>query len=260
MASALHVVRTGSGTPLLLVHGSAADHTTWSIQLASRLTERFTLIAYDRRSPSSGRELTVEDHADDAAALLAAEPARGLVIGSSFGAVVVLDLLRRHPGACRGAVLIEPPMGPSDVLPASSAELLPAFDREVAERGGPAAAELFLRTVLGTRGFERMPRAYQLRSVSKWREIRSDSAALIRYQPRYAELAAVTVPVLLLGGERSASYFRPTLEALARVLPAANLEILKGAGHMLHAEAHRRFAELVTAFADTYVATPDPMD
>ncbi|MGE0547075.1 MAG: alpha/beta fold hydrolase [Kofleriaceae bacterium] len=248
MAPALHVVRTGSGPPVLLVHGSAADHTTWSIQLASRLQERFTLIAYDRRSPAEGSELRVEDHADDAASLLSNELDQGIVIGSSFGAVIVLDLLRRYPAACRGAVLIEPPMGPSDTLPASSAQLLPAFDREVAERGGPAAAELFLRTVLGARAFERMPRAYQLRSVSKWREIRSDSAALIAYCPRYAELTAITTPVLLLGGERSAAYFRPTLEALARVLPASRLEIIKGSGHMVHAEAHRRFAELVTAF------------
>jgi len=55
--------------------------------------------------------------------------------------------------------------------------------------------------------------------------------------------------VLLLGGDRSAAYFRPTLEALFTALPHARLETVRGAGHMLHAEAHRQFAELVTAFA-----------
>jgi len=245
-ARPLHSVRAGAGPRVLLVHGSAADHATWSIQLAAApLRERFTLIAYDRRADAA----TVEAHADDAAALLADAPDPALVVGSSFGAVIALDLVRRYPDRCAGAILIEPPMGASDDAPAAPQAFLDAYDRMAAEQGGPAAAELFLRTVLGDAAFARMPRAYQERSKAKWREIRADSAALIAYRPRYAELARVPVPVLLLGGERSAAYFRPTLEALLGALPHARLEIVPGAGHMLHAEAHRRFAELLTDFA-----------
>ena len=232
---------------MLLIHGSAADHTTWSIQFASALRERFTLIAYDRR-----RVATVEEHAADALVLIGDEPA--LVVGSSFGAVIALEVMRRVPQ--RGAVLIEPPMAATDDAPAAPAAFLAEYDRRAAEQGGPAAAELFLRTVLGDAAFERMPRAFQERSKSKHVEIRADSAALIAYRPRYAELATVTTPVLLLGGERSAPYFRPTLEALHAALPAARLAIIPGAGHMLHAEAHRRFAEHVTAFADDLGLAP----
>lgn len=245
-APPLHVVRAGAGPRLLLVHGSAADHTTWSIQLASApLRERFTLLAYDRRADAP----TIEAHADDAAALLAADPQPALVVGSSFGAVIALDLVRRYPARCAGAILIEPPMGATDDAPAAPQAFLAAYDQRAAEQGGPAAAELFLRTVLGDAAFARMPRAYQERAKHKWREIRADSGALIAYRPRYAELVRVETPVLLLGGERSAAYFRPTLEALQRALPHARLEIVPGAGHMLHAEAHRRFAELVLEHA-----------
>jgi pimeloyl-ACP methyl ester carboxylesterase len=227
---------------MLFIHGSAADHTTWSIQLASPLRERFTLIAYDRAIHA-----TVEEHAADAATLLDGD--RAIVVGSSFGSVIALELLRTRPELCAGAVLIEPPMAADDERPAAPLAFLDEFDRRDAEQGGPAAAEFFLRTVLGDAAFERMPRAYQDRSKAKHAEIRADSAALIAYRPRYAELAAVAVPVLLLGGDRSAAYFRPTLDALQAALPRARLEIVDGAGHMLHAEAHRKFAELVTAFA-----------
>jgi pimeloyl-ACP methyl ester carboxylesterase len=103
--------------------------------------------------------------------------------------------------------------------------------------------------VLGDAAFERMPKTFRERSAAKWEAIRADSGALLTYKPRYAELAGVTTPILLLGGDRSAPYFRPTLEALARALPHARLEIVAGAGHMLHAEASRRFAELVIGFA-----------
>jgi len=238
----LHVVRAGTGPRILLIHGSAADHTTWSIQLASSLKDRFTLIAYDR-----SRADTVEAQADEAVALLAGDPAPAIVVGSSFGAVIALDVIRRHGAA--GAVLIEPPMGATDEAPAAPAAFLAEYDRRMAEQGGPAAAELFLRTVLGDVAYERMPRAFQERSKSKSSEIRADSAALIAYRPRYTELAAVKTPVLLLGGERSASYFRPTIDALFAALPDARFEIIAGAGHMLHAEAHRRFGEALTVFA-----------
>ena len=58
------------------------------------------------------------------------------------------------------------------------------------------------------------------------------------------------MPTLLLGGARSAPYFRPTLEALREHLPHARLEVVANAGHMLHAEASRRFADLLTSFAE----------
>lgn len=244
MSSPLHVVRVGQGPRMLFIHGSAADHTTWSIQLASPLRERFTLIAYDRR-----REVTsVEEHAADAAGLLAGK--RALIVGSSFGSVVALDLMRTRPELCAGAVLIEPPMAASDDLAAVPSAFLAEYDRRAAEQGGPAAAEFFLRTVLGDAAVDRIPRAFLERSMAKWAEIRADSAALIAYRPRYAELAGVGIPVVLVGGDRSAAYFRPTLEALAGALPRARLEIIPGAGHMVQAEASRRFAQLLVAFAD----------
>jgi pimeloyl-ACP methyl ester carboxylesterase len=246
MSSALHLetVSAGAGPRVLFVHGSATDHTTWSIQLAPRsgLVDRFTLVAYTRRSAGS-----VEEHADDAIALLGDGPA--LIVGSSFGAVIALEAIRRGTRAVRGAVLIEPPMAADDATAAAPAVFLAEYDRRAAERGGPAAAEFFLRTVLGDVAYDRIPEAFQERSKARHAEIRADSEALIAYRPRYPELATCTTPVLLLGGDRSAPYFRPTLDALAAALPHARLEIVRGAGHMLHAEAFRRFAELLVAFA-----------
>jgi pimeloyl-ACP methyl ester carboxylesterase len=244
MPPALHVVTAGVGPRIVFIHGSATDAATWSIQLAPRSTlrEHYTLISYTRRS-----EGLVEDHAADAIELIGNEPT--LIVGSSFGAVVALDVLRRAVPAVRGAVLIEPPMSDSDETPAAPLAFLAEFDRRVTSSGGPAAGEFFLRTVLGDVAYDRIPEAFQERSKARWAEIRADSAALIAYRPRYAELRSITTPVLLLGGDRSAAYFRPTLEALRQALGNAKLEVIRGAGHMLHAEAHRQFAELVTAFA-----------
>ena len=242
MSSGLHVVCAGDGPQIVLIHGSAADHRTWSILLASPLRARFTLVAYDRRA---GVE-SIEGHVADATALLG--PRRAVVVGSSFGAVIALELVRRCDRIA-GAVLIEPPLNSAEDAPAVRAQFLDDFDRRAAEAGGPAAGELFLRMVLGDGAFERMPRVFQAQAMARFAEIRADSVALFAYRPRYAELAAVTAPVLLLGGERSARWYRRTLDELRRALPAARLEIVPGAGHMLHADAPRRFHALLDEFA-----------
>jgi pimeloyl-ACP methyl ester carboxylesterase len=248
MPVTLHAVRAGraDAPPVLLIHGSAADHTTWTIQLASSLRERFFLIAYDRRADAA----TVEEHADDAAALIDDAGGSALVVGSSFGAVIALDVARRHPARARGMVLCEPPLPPSDDAKGAPDGFLERFDQLVAERGGEAAAEFFLRAVLGDAAYEKMPRVFAARSQALWREIRADSRALAAYRPRYRELGGVTTPALLLGGDRSAAYFRPTLEALRDSLGAARLEVLAGAGHMMHAEVARTFNTRLAAFAD----------
>jgi pimeloyl-ACP methyl ester carboxylesterase len=233
------VVRAGSGPRILVIHGSAADHTTWSIQLANP-PEGFELVAYERTTVP-----TVEAAAAEAAGIV---DGRAVVVGSSFGAVVALELLRSRPELVTGAVLIEPPMAADDSTSPAPVAFLAEFDRRVASEGGPAAGEFFLRTVLGDATFERMPRAFQDRAKSKWAAIRADSAALIAYRPRYAELARVTQPVLLLGGDKSPPYFAATLDALERALPNVTRASVP-AGHMLHAEAPRRFGELAFAFA-----------
>jgi pimeloyl-ACP methyl ester carboxylesterase len=243
MSLDLHVVRAGRGPRVLFIHGSAADHTTWAIQLRSSLREQFELIAYDRRRGP----VSVEEHAGDAADLIGED--RGIVVGSSFGAVIALELARTRPSLLHGAVLIEPPMAASDELASAPAAFFAEFDHRVAVHGGSAAGEYFLRMVLGDAAFERMPRAFQEIAASRWAEIRADSQALVSYKTRYGQLAAVEVPILLLGGARSASYFAATLDALERSLPHVRRELVPGAGHMLHAEAPRKFADQLAGFA-----------
>jgi pimeloyl-ACP methyl ester carboxylesterase len=253
MSPPLHVVRAGRGPLVVLVHGSATDSSTWTIQLRNaELTERVRLVAYDRLE----RE-TIEEHAGDLAALIEAEAAgaeRARVIGSSFGGAVGLELARRGGARLAGLVMMEPPLPPSDDGASTYRELQASMNRELdrlaAEEGAGAAAELFLRTVLGEAAWGRLPRRFQERSKSYWPQIRSDTRALTAYRVRYGELGAVTVPVRLFGGETSAAYFRPTLEALRAALGRATLEILPGAGHMMHAEVSRTLHERWVRFAE----------
>jgi len=250
MSPPLHVVRAGHGPLIVLVHGSATDHSTWTIQLANpALRGRVRMVAYDRRIGG-----TIAEHAADLGALIEDEAGgeRVLAVGSSCGGVVVLELARRGCAALAGAVLMEPPLPPSDDAPSyleRQAALIAEMDRRAETEGAAAVAELFLRTVLGDEAWSRLPRRFQERSKTYWPQIRGDCHALAAYRVSYPTLRAVALPVLLLGGDRSAPYFRPTLEALAAALGQAQLDIIPAAGHMMQAEASRGFHERVLGFA-----------
>jgi pimeloyl-ACP methyl ester carboxylesterase len=232
------VVVEGEGPPVLMIHGSAADHTTWTVQRAV-LKSEFTMLSYDR-SPLHRR---VEAHADDAAEILRSEVAGPCaLVGSSFGAIVSLDLARRYPELVGALILCEPPLAPSDSLAPVPDGFACRFDALVHTQGGEAAAEFFLRSVLGDESFERMPKTYRHRSMAAWRQIRSDMVALGAYRIRYDDLRQeIRCPVTLLGGERSAAFYRDTLEALQFAIPGSELRVLRGGGHMMQVDAHRQF-------------------
>lgn len=255
MTQSLHVVLAGFGPSMLFIHGSAADHATWTMQRNHpALISAFRVITYDRRgtglSAASTPVHTVAEHARDALALLDAHPsARPLIVGSSFGAVVALEAVRSATRPLAGCVLIEPPLAAADATPAVPLTFAAEFTRLRQQDGGPAAAAYFLRTVLGEAAFARIPRLFLARSLEMADAIAADSVALANYAPRYAALAACATPFLLVGGGRSAAYFADTLAALAAHLPHAQRVTLPTAGHMLHAEAAKEFNAALLAFA-----------
>lgn len=266
-APPLHVVVHGAGPNVLLVHGSAADHTTWVNQLIA-LRSRLRLIAPDRRGcgasqlPEGKPFLTFDEHAAELAEVIQTHAGGGPVVacGSSLGAILVLELARRRPELLRGIALIEPPLPPTTGAPAVPPDFLARFDQLTADEGGEMAAEYFLRTVLGDGVFERLPLSIQRRTKAGWRSIRRDLGGLSSYPVDYAAFGTITAPALLFGGDRSLPLYRPALEALHRALKGSQLEIVPGGGHMLHAEVYSRFNARLAAFVEELFQVPAKSD
>src|SRR5579859_1872359 len=98
----LYYEETGAGPTLLFIHGMCGNANVWSDQLR-RLGSHFRCVAYDRRGHTRSPlgkldQRTVQLHADDAAGLIEAlQLAPCLLVGSSGGARVAVDVLRRYP-------------------------------------------------------------------------------------------------------------------------------------------------------------------
>jgi len=246
----LFVRESGSGPALLFIHGMCGDADVWLDQ-QRRLSDAFRCVAYDRRghtrSPFGSGVRTVEAHADDAAALIEAlNLGPAMIIGSSGGARIGVDMTRRYGVALRGAVLSEP------ALIALSDDGGKSFVAEVgpALRAAPtpqAAVDAFFMQVdpqLWSRMSEDRKDAFRANHVEL-----SGDLEMPTYAPTDDELASIQVPTgFVLGGE-SEPIFGEIVRHVAKVVPGATLTVLDGATHATYASAPEAFSEVVRSFA-----------
>jgi pimeloyl-ACP methyl ester carboxylesterase len=211
----------GEGQPVLLVHGMADDAGCWD-DVLDALGASARLIAYDRRgygasgAPDPYERTTVQEQAEDAAALLHALSATpALVCGRDLGALVCLDLIRRHRGLVRAAVVIEPPLYP---LVAGANEAL-AGERlrleEALRRGGAAAA---VREFVGGAGGDERRLA---RAVAAPAAFFADYGGLASWPVSRRELRRLEVPLTVLTAADSSALALQAADALAELVPGA---------------------------------------
>jgi len=105
----LYYEEHGSGDPLLLIMGLAADSTAWMFQVPD-FAKRYRTIVFDNRGVGRSSKppgpYTIHQMADDATALLDVLAIRKAhVVGVSMGGMIAQELALRHPARIRGLVL-----------------------------------------------------------------------------------------------------------------------------------------------------------
>ena len=245
--------RAGQGPALLFVHGMCGDARVWAGQV-ERLAGRFSCVTYDRRghtrSGLGAEPESVATHAADAAALIEAlELAGPVLVGSSGGARIAVELARTRPGLLSGAVFSEPPifsLEPADGQ-AFMTEVAAAV-RPAAETGGPSAAvDAFFSLAcpgLWSRLDESAKDRYRANAAMLFAEFTSPP-----YQLGLQDIAGIALPCLVIAGTESHPALRAIATTLARGLPDARFVELAGSGHVTYAERPDEFARAVTAFA-----------
>jgi len=244
--------RQGTGPPLVLLHGILQDSRAWRRQLDA-LSDEFTVVAWD--APGCGRSsdppetFRLPEYADCLAAFVdALALGRPHVLGLSLGAVLALELHRRHPRIPRTLVLASAYAGWAGSLPAEvveqrlqqalrEAELPPAQFVPGWIPGllaGPAPAELVDEVVAMMSEFH--PAGY-----------RTLAHSLAEADLRDA-LPHIDVPTLLLYGDADRRSPLSVAEALHAGIPASTLVVMPGVGHLGNLEATERFDAEVRSF------------
>jgi pimeloyl-ACP methyl ester carboxylesterase len=156
----LHTETRGRGPAVLLIAGAGGDAEELA-GVAAALADQFTVTTYDRRGnsrsprPAGWVQTSLDEQADDAAALLAAFGQRpAVVVGTSAGGSIALEVALRHPDAVRAAIVHEPPILAGTSNPQAVTADLGALISQGMAAGGPRAAmELFLRWAAGDTAF-----------------------------------------------------------------------------------------------------------
>jgi pimeloyl-ACP methyl ester carboxylesterase len=248
----------GAGTrPLILVHGTTADHRTFRV-VGPMLGRRRRLYALDRRgrgASGDGATYAIEREFEDLAAVadaLAAEVGEPIdVVGHSYGGRCALGASLLTP-SIRRIVCYEGAPAPAD-RPYQPADLAGRL-RTHLERSDPEAAlETFMREVVGMDDAAmarfRADPVWPLRVAAAFtipRELddeRSPAASL-------EALGGVAVPVLQVLGTTSRPSFHDATAALDARLAHGSVVRIEGAAHAAHHTHPDVFVVAVEAFLD----------
>jgi pimeloyl-ACP methyl ester carboxylesterase len=247
--------QTGSGPPVVLVHGAPSDSRFWQ-WMTPYLSRDHTVIAWD--APGFGQSSDIDDSwrapqfADALAEFLVALGVeRPHVVGHSFGSMLTLSFFERHPSIPASLVLVGGYAGWSGSLPADEvSRRLRAFlamaDRP--EEFDPKSYPGFFS--------ELIPADREAALVALMREnARPATIRSVGYLAAETDLRPVLptidVPTLLIHGEADARSPLAAAEALHAQIPTSELVVFPRLGHACCVEDPEACAAATQRFVNT---------
>ena len=244
--------RAGAGPPLLLLHGILQDSRAWRWQTEA-LSEQFTVLAWDAPGCGSSDDppatYRMPDYADRLAEFVEVVGVSRLhVLGLSLGAVLALELYRRHPRLPRSLILSSAYAGWAGSLPAD--EVARRREHGLREAGLPAR-DVVPRWLPGI-FTENAPREMVEITAAMMSDFHPGGYRTMTNAVAEADLRdvlpTIEVPTLLLYGAVDRRSPLAVAEDLHRRIPNSTLAVLDGVGHLCNVEAADRFNAQVLQF------------
>ena len=248
---ALHYRLVGpkSGKPLVLVNSLGTDSRIWN-GVIERLSGRYRILAYDKRghglSDAPPGPYRLDDHIEDLEALL-----DRLGIGDfALAGVSVGGMIGQAMGARHGSRIL------ALVLCNTAAQIgtQDYWDERIAtvRNGGMAA----IADLVTQRWFSPSFRTRRPAELAGYRNmlLRADVAgyaatcAAIRDADLRPDLAGITVPTLVIGGEYDLAVPPELVEATAAMIKGARYELVADTGHIPFIEQPALLASMIGDF------------
>jgi 3-oxoadipate enol-lactonase len=240
---------SGTGAPVVLIHGAEADHSMFD-GFGALLAGHFTVIAYDQRDSGKTRNPAtpygLAEMADDAAALIAAlGHDRAHVFGTSLGGVIAQVLATRHPGRVDRLVLsstFRAGIAPLSINPE-------VFVKLGALRAGlPGTATEIAAYFFPQEHIAAHPEVIAIFSGSARSAEQKQRRAGILARPVACDLPTITAPTLVLAGADDRLIPPAHTLSLARDIAEVRTVTLPGLGHVGTLQAPEEVARVVIAF------------
>lgn len=263
----MHVKTAGSGQPtLVLLHGFGASLFSWQ-QVTLALAENHTVIAFDRPAfglterpmPGEWQGASPYSTAAQATQTIGLMDALGIekaiLVGNSAGGTVSILTALTYPERVSGLVLVSPAVYSGAPFPAWVSPLLrspqmrrigPLLARSITQWGEETIYEAWhdpTKVTAETLSGYKKPLQSENWDRALW-ELTAGREAL----DLPAQLGRLRVPTLLITGDDDRIV--PTAESLrlATELPAAELVVLPGCGHVPQEECPQAFLDAVQSW------------
>ena len=244
--------KSGTGSPLVLVHGTVSDHRVWeAMGTQSPLEERFTVYAIDRRGHGeSGTDepYEIERVFEDVAAVVDTIDEPVTLFGISSGGVYALEAVHQTDNVGE-LILYEPAVVMDDGEQAHHSlelamELLTNGDEE-------EALSLFLQDV----GHLLPEELDEFRSSPYWQDmsklmhtVPNEIQAFVEYEFDPDTFRVMNTPTLLIHGSETSQNYKDGIKLLDDTLPNTEVAVMEGRGHVGCATAPDVFIDLIDEF------------
>ncbi|MFG3259605.1 alpha/beta fold hydrolase [Streptomyces sp. NPDC048172] len=246
---------TGSGRPLVLLHGGFLDHRMWDDQIPA-LAARHRVIAPDARGHGRSALATAPYRlADELAALLRRLDTRpAVLIGVSMGAGVAVDTALEHPDVVEALVLsgagtsephFEDPWTTATLAAQHAAMAAGDLD------GAVEAAALFAagpHRPLDAVEPAVVERVRRMARATMSRHTRDEPNLLVQVGHTWSRLPGIGVPVLSVNGALDSPDHLAMSARLTDAVPQARTRTLSGAAHYPNMERPRAYNAAVEDF------------
>lgn len=239
--TAIAYEKKGQGPTLILINGALSDRKAYEKGWSDMLAKNFTVIVYDRRGrgeSTNTKPYTVEREIEDIEALIDKAGGSAYLFGSSSGAALAL-LAAEKLGSekVRKLALYEPPYE-SDSKKAFAKQKIKV--NELVDDGKPADAIAFFMESIGTppeqvEGMKKSPEWNGMVRIGNTLvydfEVLGDGTV-----PK--DIAKnITIPTLVMNGEKSFDFMAGTADAVGKSIPGAMRKTIKGQMHNPSPEA-----------------------
>lgn len=250
--TALYYVVTGSGTPVVFLHGNPVDHTCWDFQIPE-ISKHYQVIRYDLRGFGRSKPSAVSySHADDLKSLLDyLKVEKAYLVGWSMGGGAVLNFTLVNPERVKGIVLIGSSLGGFPYSESFTSTYFVQIRNTAEQLGVDAAKKQLLQHPLFS-SLQNYPMGLKkiqecLNNYSGWHWLNKDYGIPFN-PPAIKRLSEINVPTLVMIGEHESPDFKEISEVLATNIAGAKKIEMADAGHALPLEKPDYFNKLVLDF------------
>lgn len=238
---------TGSGIPLVLIHGGFSDYSIWGSKQIPAFSKFYRTIAvslrhhYPEKWNGVGNDYSINQHASDVAALIKKlNLGKVHLLGHSRGGAVVITVAKMHPELIRTIILEDGnidsilPETPEKQKRTAAFKKRAETARSNLEAGNyEKAAQEWWDDYVGPGTWEKFPPPFKALILNNvWSTIDNGERGNVSCD----DILKFNFPVLLFTGEKSRKYYADSYKELRKCRPDIPEPIVvPNATHIIHA-------------------------